>query len=196
MIDLPALITKFEAVNDRESEVAFFHTHVPWVAPEAYLNIIFKPAPSDVLSTVGAQMKVPGDVLQLLARHNGAHLFSGSLHLFGVLRKGQLLHRSESFSLPPFNIELENQSWPPPDRKTFLKIGGYGFDGSGACIDRESLGIFVFRRREKEPCASWPTLDVWLDSEIHRLSALFDGSGKRLVDGRLTLPNQTSGGIA
>ena len=114
MIDLPSLIGKFRAVNDRESEVAFFHTHVPWVAPEAYLNIIFKPAAPDVLSGVGAQIKIPVPVLQLLARHNGANLFSGSLSLYGVVGKRQLLHRGDSFSIPPFNIELENRSWPPP----------------------------------------------------------------------------------
>jgi hypothetical protein len=196
MIDLPSLITKFHAVNDRESEVAFFHTHVPWVAPEAYLNIIFKPVLPDVLSGVGEQMKIPMPVLQLLARHNGANLFSGSLSLYGVVRKGQLLHRSDSFSIPPFNIELENRNWPPPDRDKFLKIGGYGFDGSGVCIDRDSLGVFVFRRREKEPCSSWPTLDVWLNSEVRRLSVLFDAFGKRLVEERQTLPTSMTSGPA
>jgi len=84
MIDLPSLITKFRAVNDRESEAASFHTHVPWIAPDAYLNIIFKPAPPDILSSMGAQMEIPVPVLQLLARHNGAVLFSDSLSVFGA----------------------------------------------------------------------------------------------------------------
>ncbi len=189
MIDLPSLINKFREVNDHESDVAFFQTHVPWIAPEAYLNIIFKPAPPDVLSNVGTNMKIPAPFLQFLARYNGAVLFSGALSLFGVVRKGQLLHRADSFSLQPFNIELENRSWPPPDRDKFLKIGGYGFDGSGVCIDRDSLGIFVFRREEKEPYSSWPTLDDWLNCEIRRLSEIFDAYGKPLVDGSQTLPS-------
>ena len=196
MVDLPRLIAKFRGVNNRESDVAFFYTHVPSVAPDAYLNIIFKPAPADVLADVGAKMKIPACVQELLARHNGAMLLSESLSLYGVVRQGQLLNRSDPFSLPPFNIEFENQSWPPPDRDRFLKIGGYGFDGSGVCIDRHNLHIVVFRRGEKDPYSSWPALDVWLNSEIRRLSELFDPSGKRLVDGPRTLPSPTTGARA
>jgi len=192
MVDLPKLIAKFRAVNNRESDVAFFHTHVPWVAPDAYLNIIFKPAAGEVLSDVGAKIRMPAPVLELLARHNGAKLLSGSLSLYGVVRHGQLLNRSDPFSLPPFNIEFENQSWPPPDRDRFLKIGGYGFDGSGVCIDRHNLHIGVFRRGGSDPYCSWPSLDVWLNSEIKRLSELFDPSGKRLVEGSQTLPSPTT----
>jgi hypothetical protein len=192
MIDLQSLITKFHAVNDLENEVASFRTHVPWVVPEAYLNIVFKPASPDVLSVVGAKMRIPTPLLQLLAQHNGANLLSGSLSLYGVVRKGQLLHRSEPFLLPPFNIELENRNWPPRDRDRLLEIGGYGFDGSGVCIDRDSLRIFVIRRGEKEPYASWPSLEVWLNSEMQRLTELFDASGKRLVDKSHTLPAPAS----
>jgi hypothetical protein len=44
MFDLLSALAKFEPVNDRENDVAFFRTHVLWIAPEAYLNIIYKPA--------------------------------------------------------------------------------------------------------------------------------------------------------
>jgi hypothetical protein len=188
MVDLPRLIAKFQAVDNRESSVADFYTRVLWVAPDAYLNILFKPAPTDVLSDVGSKLKMPAPVLELLAQHNGAMLFSTSLSLYGVVRQGQQLNRSDPFSLPPFNIEIENRSWPPPDRDRFLKIAGYGFDGSGVCIDRLNLHIFVFHRGDKEPYSSWPTLDDWLNSEIRRLAEMFDQSGKCLVDESQTLP--------
>ena len=193
MVDLPILLTKFQGINERENDVAFFQAHVPWVAQDAYLNVIFKPVPPDILSDAAAKMKIPAPVLQLLARHNGAILFSHSLSLYGVVRPGQLLNRSDPFSLPPFNIETENRSWPSPNRDRFLKIGGYGFDGSAVCIDRRDLQILVFRRGEKEPYCSWSNLEVWLNTEIRRLSELFDVSGKRLVDEAKTLPSQTAG---
>jgi hypothetical protein len=192
MVDFLRLIAKFQEVDNRESGVAQFYTRVPWVAPDAYLNILFKPAPAKVLSLVGAKMRIPAPVLELLAQHNGASFLSSSLSLYGVVREGQLLNRSDPFSLPPFDIESENLSWPPPDRDRFLKIGGYGFDGSGVCIDRHDLRIVVFRRRKKEPYSSWLSLELWLDSEIHRLSELFDSSGKCLVEESQTLPSPTN----
>lgn len=189
MVDLLKLVSVFQGVKNRESDAAFFQTQVPWVASEAYLNIIFKPAPPDILSETGARMRIPAPVLELLAQHNGAILLSGALSLWGVVRKGQLLNQSDRFSLPPFNIESENRSWPPPDRERFLKIGGYGFDGSGVCIDRHNLNVAVFRRNEQKPYCSWKTLDNWLNDEIRRLVTLFDVSGKRLVDEVMTLPS-------
>lgn len=188
MIDLPRMLTKFRPLDDRETDTAFFHTHVPWVAPEAYLHIVFKPAAASALSAVGEKMKIPSPVLQLLAQHNGMKLFSGCLSVYGVVRQGQLLNRSDPFGLPPFNIEDENNSWPPPDRSRWLKIGGYGYDGSGVCIDRDSLEIVVFRRGETRSLAGWENLGTWMASEITRLSELFDSSGRRLIDEAGTLP--------
>jgi hypothetical protein len=189
MVDLFQLTAKFQALNNRETDVASFHTHVPWVAPEAYLNIIYRPARPEVLAEVSARIKMPPPLRDLLARYNGAILLSGSLSLFGAVPQGQLLGRSEPSLLPPYNIESENRSWPPPDRNRFLKVGGYGFDGSGVCIDREDLKVVVFRRKEREPHCSWQTIDEWLDSEIRRLSVLFDVSGRPLVDESKTLPS-------
>lgn len=187
MVDLLKLVGKFQAKNDRESNTAFFRTHVPWVAPEAYLNTIFKPAAPEALSEVNNRLRMPDPILELLKQHNGAILLSRSLSLFGVVGKGQLYNRSDPFSLPPYNIETENLSGIP-DRDRFLKVGGYRYDGSGAYIDRQTLEIVLFREGEKKPCCSWPTLDDWLNTEIRRLTGLFDASGKRLVDEAQTLP--------
>jgi len=140
-------------------------------------------------------MKMPPPLVDVLAQHNGAMLFSDALSLYGVVRQGQMLNRSDPFSLPPYNIESENRSWPPPDRDRFLKIGGYGFDGSGVCIDRDYLRVVVFRRREKLPFRSWPSLDAWLTSEINRLSDLFDATGRRLVEESETLPSPDGGDL-
>src|SRR5579884_2722707 len=84
MVDLLDLAKKF-----RPYKAAFFQTNVPWVAPEAYLNIIFRPASRDVLPEIGAKVKIPEPFLELLARNNGAILLSGALSLYGVLRKAK-----------------------------------------------------------------------------------------------------------
>jgi hypothetical protein len=190
-IDLRTRLQKFRPNNDRESETAHFLTHVPWAGSEAYLNIIFKPAPREVLQEVTLRLRIPDPIVTFLSKHNGAILFSGALSIDGVVRRGTLLNRSDSFSLPPYNIEVESEHCPPPDRERWLKFAGYGFDGSGVCIDRGTLQIDVFHPGKKEAYFSWPNFDHWLEMEITRLLMFFDARGKKLVDGHRTLPGQS-----
>src|SRR5260221_10147015 len=169
-IDLAQLVSQFRRANDRENENAYFHTNVPWVVPFAYLNIVFKPVPKDVLQAAESRLGIPPVLAQFLAMQNGAILFSGTLSVYGVVRPGQLLNRSDPFFIPPFSLDDENLRWPPSDPERFLAIGGYALDGSRACIDRRNLGIHLFKRQETklDPTAvtTWRSLDEWLTSEI------------------------------
>ena len=191
-VEILRLLSKFDTGNDRENETAFLRTQVPWIGPKAYLNVIFKSAPEDTLRELARNLRMPRSLIDFLRVQNGAILFSGALSVYGVHRPGQLLNREDpSFDLP-FNIELENSNWPPANRTRYLVIGGYGFDGSGVCIDRTNFGIHVFQRGKREllptPSSAWPSLEEWLTSEIARLSMLFDNFGRRLVNESDTLP--------
>jgi hypothetical protein len=192
-IEVLRLLSTFENVNDRESETAFFRTHVPQAGSLAYLNIIFKPAATDVLGRVAVQLRMPAVLSEFLKVQNGAILFSGALSIYGVQRSGQLLNRGNPFFDLPFNIEEENRNWPPPDSHRFLAIGGYSFDGSIVCIDRSDCSLSRFGRGErgllKAPLFKWPSLQGWLTTEIARLSVLFDRRGTRLVDESQTVPH-------
>jgi hypothetical protein len=195
-IEILHLLSQFDSTNDRITEDAYLRTPVPWIGPHAYLNVVFKPAPNDALFEVAQKLRMPVCVLQFLQIHNGVVLFSGALSVYGVHRPGQLLQRDDpSFALP-FNIELENRNWPPVDSARFLSIGGYGFDGSRVCIDREDSRIFLFRRAQEalhnEPSYSWQNMGAWLTSEIARLSSLYDWKGVRLFDESYTLPPGTA----
>ena len=149
-----------------------------WVAPEAFLNIVYKPAPPELLSRVAGKWQFPLTVVDFLGQQNGAMLFSGSLNLYGVVEPGTLLNRQDLSSRLPFNIEDENSSWTfHQDR--LLVVGGYRFDGSRACIDRLNGQIHVFKKKERIPVASWPSLDNWLMDEIRRLRLLFADNGRR-----------------
>ncbi len=190
-IDLLSLISRFRPFDDRENANASFRTRVPWVAPEAYLNIIYKPAPPKLLSEIAGKLSFPLSVIDFLRQHNGAMLFSGSLSLFGVVEPGRLLNRQDTFSLPPFNIEDENESWSF-HRDRLLVVGGYQFDGSSACIDRSDGKIHVFKRKQRIPTISWPSLEFWLTNEIARLGLLFDDDGKRTGSEAETGPPQST----
>lgn len=194
-VEFLPLLSGFENVNDRESEGAFFRTHVPRIGSLAYLNIIFKPVSTDVLQRVAAKLRMPVSLTEFLSVQNGAILFSGALSVYGVQRSGQLLDRKDPFFDLPFNIEEENQNWPPSDRTGFLAIGGYSFDGSMVCIDRSDCSLSLFGRGEQGLLPThlfrWPSLEAWLTTEIARLSMLFDRRGSRLVDESQTVPHPT-----
>ena len=194
-VELLRLLSNFEHVNERESETAFFRTHVPWIGPQAYLNIVFKPAPEEALAETARRVRMPASLVEFLRTQNGAILFSGALSVCGVHRPGQLLNRQDAFSRMPFNLEDENDDWLADDSERFLPLGGYGFDGSSICIDRSDSCIYFFRRGERgllSTSLKWPSLEDWVKSEVARLSMLFDERGKRLVHESQTLPHRVA----
>jgi len=196
-IDLLKLLPHSASEDDRKSPTAFFWTHVPWVAPLAYLHVIFKPIEQILLEPTISGCGMPFSYTSFLQLPNGAILFSGALSIYGVHPAGQLLNREDPLLQLPFNVEVENSNWPPANRHRFLTIGGYGFDGSRACIDREDLRIYLFKREinglSKDPLLVWEDLETWIIGEIDRLSTMFDTRGRRLVeDERLTLPHAGS----
>ena len=138
---------------------------------------------------------MPSTLIAFFEKQNGAILFSGALHVYGVHPAGQLLNREDDFSRLPFNIETENDNWPPVNRKQFLAIGGYGFDGSHVCIDRTNSRLYLFQRGveglAKVPSCCWENIEGWIVGEIGRLSTMYDSHGKRIVDERLTVPHTT-----
>jgi hypothetical protein len=189
-IDLLRATSHFRAVNDRESETAYFRTHVPWVAPLAYLNIIFKPPAPDVLQQAAEELRIPRDWEDFLKLQNGALLFSDDLYMYGVLRPGQLLNREDGFRRLPWNIDDADRE-SSPDRDRLLVIGGYGYDCTHVCVDRKDGRVYAFKRRQRRPIFSWPNTVRWVRDETARISCLFDETGRRLADEAETLPRLT-----
>jgi hypothetical protein len=189
MIDLLKLLSKFENVNNQENDVAYHLTHVPWVAPLAYLNIIYKPAAPTTLESVSDVMRIPKPWKEFLAATNGARLFSAYLYVYGVVEPGTLLDRSDPFRLPPINLEQTNRGLTL-DRQQYLEIASYGQDGSMVCLDRQKNTVSAFHRGSKTAYASWPTCEEWLNLEVKRIAGLFDSRGKLLADGDATLPSR------
>lgn len=191
-VDLPGLLDGFRVFKDFDNDTASYRTLVPWVGPEAYLNIIYRPAPIQLLSAVGAKLHFPDSIFEFLSQYNGAKLFSGALNLCGVVEPGRLLNRRDSFSLPPYNIEGANRSWSV-DPERLLVIGSYQFDGSQVCIDRSNGRILLFKRKRVTPELSWELFESWLCKEIIRIRSLFDSDGRRLGPESETTPHGITG---
>jgi hypothetical protein len=177
-------LTKFRRNEDVESRTAFFRTLVPWVAPKAYLNIVFKPC---LEIHESSKRKFPEGFLEFLRFQNGAILFSGTLAIYGFVKPGTLLERGDIFSRLPFDVEDVNAQVPTRHREKFFAFARYGYDGTLACIACETGKVALFCGDKCLP-NSWQSLDDWLTSEINRLSFLFDTSGRMLANKSDTLP--------
>lgn len=198
MIEIRQLVPNYSSEKNHESPTAFFLCPVSWLAPLAYLHIIFKPLADPLLKSLTVQLELPLPFSLFLRQQNGAILFSGALNFFGLHAPGQLFNREDPFSRLPFDLQNEGRNWPPVNSKRLLVIGSYGFDGSTICIDRSNLRVVMYKRGTtglaERPSYRWETLEECVVGEFARLSAIFDKSGRRLVDERLTVPESSSSG--
>ncbi len=190
--NLLKLLSKFLPISDVETEYAFFKTHVPSVAPEAFLNIIFKPASADVQKKVTRKLSFPASMVEFFECYNGAILFSDALRVYGCLPDHYLLNRADAFDSLPFDILRTNEEFGEElQPRGLLCVGSYGYDRSLVCMDRKTAQITCFREQDFGVIrASWPNLDQWLTSEISRMSFYFDEHGNRLVAERELPPSQ------
>ena len=152
MIDIRQLLVDFSTEKDRESATAFFLSPVPWLAPLAYLHIVFKPLPDPLLKRLTVELELPLPLNLFFSLQNGAILFSGALSFYGLHAPGQLLNREDPFCRLPFDIQDETRDWPPANPKQFLVVGGYGFDGSTIWIEKSSFRVLMFKRESNWAC--------------------------------------------
>jgi hypothetical protein len=159
---------------ERESTTAYFYNRATWVAPMAYLHILFKGAQAEVLNEVGDLMDLPQMWRDVLSIQNGAILYSGAISLYGANSATALLNRRDVFEQSPFSLVNENRSWPTKDPARFVVIGGYGFDGTRAVLDRRDGSVVAMSRKSDVVLNRWSDVDSWIEQELDRLSMLFD----------------------
>jgi hypothetical protein len=175
---------------ERESGTAFFYNFAPWIAPKAYLHVVFRGASPETLDEVGRKkLRLPESWLDTLSHQNGAMLFSGAMSIYGLHNPGALLNRTNIYERLPFNIVSENRSWPVKPVERYVRIGGYDYDGTGAVLDRESGAVLAIPRKSETVLQKWPDADAWINCEITRLATLFDSEGMIRVAEGDTVPS-------
>ena len=192
MLHLKAAVEAQGWRKERESSAASFYNLAPWIAPQAYVHIVFKPADKAALNEVGSLIRLPQSWRDTLAEQNGAILFSDAISIYGVRTPGALSDRRDVFEMPPFSIVDENRNWPVRPIEQYLAIGGYSYDGTRAVLDRDSGSVLAIPRKSDKPICRWLDPDAWISEELKRLSMLFDREGKILVSREHTLPNWSS----
>ena len=196
MVDLIKQLEKFNNIGDCEFSHILYKTHVPSVAPRAYLTVIFKPVPAELRERRMQHLGFPHSLREFYKMYNGAHLFNGTINIFGLLPDTYFLDRANWFEKGlPLNVLEINQEYKADLKKRGLVcFADYGSDRSLVCMDKGSESIICFVGEDFENRRmAWPGLDEWLRTEIQRLSMYFDRSGKLiLASDELLLPGTES----
>jgi len=194
-VDLLASVAKFAPVDDCSFETVIYRTHVPFVAPRAYLHAIFKPTSAEVYQKRTAELGITGPVADFYRLYNGAILFSGAIAIYGLLPDTYQLNRKDWFEKAlPYNILEPNRQYESQlRRRDQLYVGAYGLDLSAVCVTRKEGAVTCYEGDGfKKVRAVWPSFCEWLRSELIRLSACFDEYGHQLTGDDLLLPTQLS----
>lgn len=162
--------------------------HVPHVAPEAWLHIIFAPLTLSDIRRIEAEIEtsLPDVFSFFLLLCNGLSLFSGNLDIYG-LRKSFV--RTGDAAWQPFSITTVNTIERPRKAKpSFVFIGGYSNDGSLLYIDKDDLQVYRCKQRSTKPLNQWANFETMLEEEAKRLTLLFDDMGRKLTTNQPTTP--------
>jgi hypothetical protein len=191
--EIERLLAKYVNVDDFVHNGVQFKTNVPWVAPKAYLHILFPPAPANVLEQRTIELNIPLVLKDFYSQWNGAALFAGELAIYGLLPDKYLSNRSDWRSQLPFNLIDESRRWRAElDRRNLLCFGSYSYDRSRLCVSRDSGLITAFAADRLEKIrATWPSFESFLSNELERLSAFFDEYGKCAFPSEALLPSKT-----
>lgn len=162
--------------------------HVPHVAPEAYLHLIFPPLPQkeidNMVYQLGKDISIPLECFYLI--NNGINLFSGSLFINGLRRN---YNRQGDDVWQPFDLmELNTYFSPTDSRDSHLFIGGYQSDKSMLYIDLTNFKVYRCNHESINPLNEWASFEQMLLTEVGRLSKLFDKQGILIKGVKSTAP--------
>ncbi len=197
-VDLLRLLAKFKAINDCEFETITYKTHVPSVAPQAYLNVIFKPAPQALREARVRQLRMPGALAEFYAAYNGAGLFVATIRIFGLLPDTYRIERTDWFRkrIPHDILDVHRECSRHLEVRDQLCFADYSYDKSAVCIERGSGQITCYFGEDFARIRqTWPSFEEWITSEIARLSFCHDERGNRLVAEELLLPGLELGPV-
>ena len=195
-VDLLQLLAKFKEINDSEFETIIYKTHVPSVAPQAYLNVIFRPAPQALREARVRQLRMPQALAEFYAAHNGAGLLSGTIRIFGILPDTYQIQRTDWFRkrIPHDILDVYREYSRHLEVRDQVCFADYSYDKSAVCIGRGSGQITCYFDEDFARIRqTWPSFEEWITSEIARLSFCFDEQGNRLVAEELLLPGLEPG---
>lgn len=186
---LMKVVNQFRSLGTQElSTGVVLIGHVPHVAPEAYMHVLYPPLDASQISTIEHALgrQLPIELKTFYQRLNGVQLFSYTMWING-LRFSYVRSGEEAWQ--PYSIITPNTVERPEDADDSLVFfGGYRWDGSSLCMRSDSPAVYRCAPGTSVPLNKWRSFDEMLISEIDRLSGLFDTRGRRLDESAPTVP--------
>jgi len=151
--------------------------HVPHVAPEAYLHLVFPGLNDKEVEQLDVEIRrrLPAWLRDFYRRANGIDMFSGTLSIHGLRR--YLIDDNgapQPFSLSLINVD-ERVPGAPDDCIFFAT---YGFDGSLLCTLGKGNQVYRTGRETFEILNRWKTFSSAIIEETERISNLFNNNGE------------------
>ena len=177
------LLYKFSSLGVKtiEKTGATLIGYAPFIAPEAWLNHLFKPLTMDSICLLEDRIKRPipdGYRDFLMYFSNGLNVMNGHLSLFGL----RTSYSRDTSDRQPFDLTLVNtiaSEKPFNSTKEMFFFGSYMSKGSKLYFDKDSRVCFC-SRENATPLKTWNNLIEMLESELIRIYKLFDESGHPL----------------
>jgi hypothetical protein len=157
--------------------------HLPQVAPQAWLHIVFPPLPTDLFRQLERDIgrAIPPSYAAFLQEANGLSLFGRALSFFG--RQGPLRREDPDWRAPFSLVTPNTLERPEGVSESAFHIGGYGKDGSGLWMNFEAPQVILCRRNSAEPIHTWASFGLLLTSECARLSTYYGPAGRLQLPG-------------
>jgi len=163
--------------------------HVPHIAPQAWLHTIYAGLTDKNMDVLQENIRgiLPKDYVDLLKCTNGINIFSDSLSIWGMRTSNA--RRGED-AIQPYDLVSLNEEKIGRIPDKWLAFGSYSWDGSTMIYDFSKSNCKVFRCEcdSVKILQEWSDLWTWLDSEIERLSLLFDENGIEYDEDTPTMP--------
>jgi hypothetical protein len=181
MKDFKRIISHLDKFKPYGNEITdngtVFIGKAPWVAPKAWLFIIYPPINENEIILLEKQMQltIPMSFRQFLLFSNGLSIFHSNLSIFGLRTS---YNRSLNAIRQPFNIVTPNTYERLQDANdNQLFIGFYCWDGSLLYIDNETEKVYRCSKDSTVPLNQWNNFAEMLESEIIRLISIHNDEG-------------------
>jgi hypothetical protein len=140
--------------------------HVPHVAPQAYINIVYPPLSEENFEEFEKRFAkpIPMQYRSFLGSANGLNIFSDAFRVMGYVplkRSGTSVHTHPS-NFMMSNVSARMKGLDPED----IIVGWYKSDGSYVLLNEAGKAIRFDAKGDGTMIKEWPDFDTWVTSEV------------------------------
>lgn len=177
-------------VDDGVNKGTILICKAPHIGTEAWFHEIYLPSLNeDEIKHIATSLKVdlPDDYIEFFKEFNGINIFSDELSIWG-LRKSYKRTGDEVYQ--PYDVITHNQELRAKKPGSVLVVGSYSYDNSLIAYNLADSKTKVFRYNSSKfkVLNTWQSLTELLESEVKRLSRLFDEKGVKINKNASTVP--------